>query len=69
MISLKKYLESETGGLASHAQPEKRDILTVTMDAYRSALRRWAVAAWKLVRLWWGLKLSLDALSEGSRPA
>jgi diguanylate cyclase (GGDEF)-like protein len=66
MISLKKYLESETGGLASHAQPEKRDILTVTMDAYRSALREMGSCSVEACpALGGGLKLSLDALSEG----
>ena len=64
MISLKRYLESEVDG--ADRKPEMRDMLTVTMAAYRSALSemgRCGVEA--CPALGGGLKESLSALAEG----
>jgi hypothetical protein len=38
MISLKKYLDSKQLGLAASDDPEEKDMVSVTMDAYGAAL-------------------------------
>ena len=69
MISLKKYLESETAVPSGGAEPEKRDILTASLAAYRSALEEMGGCSVDACpALGGGLKQSLRALSEGLTP-
>jgi len=67
MISLKKYWESESGlDAAVGGTPENRDMLTVTMTAYRSALNEMGSCGVEACpALGGGLKDGLGALAEG----
>lgn len=65
MISLKKYLDSEPAGPDLQTNPAKWDILTVTMAAYRSALKEMGSCGIEACpALGCGLKQKLEAVGE-----
>jgi diguanylate cyclase (GGDEF)-like protein len=66
MISLKRYLESDISEPSKGESAHPRDLLTVTMDAYRSSLGEMGSCSVEACPALGGaLKQSLEAVSEG----
>jgi diguanylate cyclase (GGDEF)-like protein len=69
MISLKRYLESESANSSIHSEPVEKDMLTMILAAYRSALQEMGSCSVEACAASGSeLKRGLDDLSEGLTP-